>query len=62
MSGVLDGNGVQWEHCNACSKMVPIFRLLYERPSAGYPLGRDLCRDCGTPDSRPGQPVTIPVR
>jgi hypothetical protein len=47
MSGVLDSNGVQWEHCNACTQWVPIQRLLYEPPSAEYPYGRDLCRECG---------------
>lgn len=58
MSGVIDENGVQWEHCHGClgegtpdyserGKWVRIDDLVYERPSIEFPYGRDLCWECG---------------
>ena len=46
MGGVIDGKGVQWEHCNGCGKMVKLSELEYEQPSKENPHGRDLCKDC----------------
>ncbi len=46
MSGVIDDNGQQWEHCNACYKYVRIDRLMYEPPSSEHEYGRDLCPQC----------------
>lgn len=57
MSGVIDEDGTQWEHCNGCTgegtedfsergKWVRIEDLTYEKPSEKYPYGRDLCFDC----------------
>lgn len=57
MSGVIDSDGVQWEHCNGCKgedtpdfsergKWVRIDELRYEPPSEQHPHGRDLCPDC----------------
>ena len=45
MSGVIDDEG-QWEHCNQCGKWVLIQNLHYEKPSAQYRSGRDLCERC----------------
>lgn len=45
MSGVIDEKG-QWEKCHQCLKWVLIQELLYEKPSAKYTCGRDLCEDC----------------
>lgn len=45
MSGVVDERG-QWEHCNACGKMVLIGDLRYETPSGKFAHGRDLCVKC----------------
>lgn len=62
MSGVIDSNGVQWEHCNECQKYVRIDRLLYERPSADHKYGRDLCKACSEKSRGKvvqGVPVTI---
>lgn len=44
--GVIDRNGVQWEHCNHCSRMVRLEDLGYERPSELHKCGRDLCVVC----------------
>lgn len=46
MSGVIDENGVQWEHCTACAKFVKIDDLGYEPPLKATPCGRDLCLSC----------------
>ena len=72
MSGVIDSNGQQWEHCHGCTgadtkdynergKWVKIEELMYEPPSEVYKYGRDLCPDCGAKSetSRQGETVTI---
>lgn len=46
MSGVIDDNGVQWEHCNDCGKFVRLTNLGYLKPSEAYPHGKDLCVRC----------------
>lgn len=49
MSGVISADGTQWERCNdtRCGhKWVRLEDLHYERPSAEYKHGRDLCRTC----------------
>lgn len=47
MSGVIDENGQQWEHCNVCAKMFKIENLGYEPPIQGMPeSGRDICLAC----------------
>lgn len=46
MSGVIDDDGTQWEHCNNCGKWVKIQNLRYEPKSAEFPSGRDLCKKC----------------
>lgn len=46
MSGVIDSNGVQWEHCSCCGASVRLADLGYERPRAGHPHGRDVCIKC----------------
>lgn len=46
MSGVIDENGQQWEHCNVCGKFVKLQNLGYDPPSVDYPHGRDICITC----------------
>ncbi|MGV0986778.1 MAG: hypothetical protein ACOYB2_19700 [Limnohabitans sp.] len=46
MSGVIDENGVQWEHCNVCGAFVRIEELLYEDPTPAHPYGLDVCPTC----------------
>ncbi len=46
MSGVIDSNGVQWEHCHGCGKFVKLANLGYQPKTAKYPYGRDLCITC----------------
>ena len=46
MSGVIDGKGVQWEHCNLCGEWIKISMLGYEPPSKEYDCGRDICIKC----------------
>jgi hypothetical protein len=46
MSGVIDDDGQQWERCNGCGGFVEIETLAYEKPSAEFEYGRDLCVDC----------------
>lgn len=46
MSGVIDGNGVQWEHCSLCGKSVRLDDLGYVPPHRGYPYGQDICLEC----------------
>jgi hypothetical protein len=52
MSGVIDRDGQQWEHCNECGKFVRIEYLKYEQPSAEHRNGRDLCPVCIGTDRR----------
>ena len=33
MSGVIDKNGQQWEHCNCCGKWVEFENLEYDIPN-----------------------------
>ena len=51
MSGVIDDNGQQWEHCNDCGDFVEIELLAYEAPTEEYLYGRDLCPKCWTATS-----------
>jgi hypothetical protein len=51
MSGVIDGNGVQWEHCTVCNKWARLDALGYEPPSAQHPHGRDICLTCANAHS-----------
>lgn len=56
MSGVIDEDGQQWEHCDGCTKFVKIEELLYEQPTGRYKYGRDLCKKCmGLVRNTPGE-------
>lgn len=46
MSGVIDGNGQQWEHCNGCGEFIKIQHLGYLKPTGRLDCGADLCIDC----------------
>jgi hypothetical protein len=47
MSGVVDDDGQQWEHCNGCGKFFRFPQNLgYEKPTAAHSSGRDLCVKC----------------
>lgn len=46
MSGVVDAAGVQWEHCNACAKFIPMKDMGYLKPNKEHEHGLDLCIDC----------------
>lgn len=46
MSGVIDKDGTQWEHCNGCGKMVRLEDLGYAPPTAKHKHGQDLCLSC----------------
>ena len=46
MSGIIDDAGVQWEHCNICTKFVQLDRLGFEHPSPDYQYGRMVCIKC----------------
>lgn len=46
MSGVIDKDGVQWEHCNCCGEWTKIDNLGYEPPSLQFDCGRDICLAC----------------
>jgi hypothetical protein len=46
MSGIIDEKGIQWEHCNECTKFTKLDNLGYEPPTRKYKYGRDLCIDC----------------
>jgi hypothetical protein len=48
VSGVLDKNGVQWEHCSVCGGWVDLDKLHYApHPKyPNYPKGVDLCDSC----------------
>ena len=63
MSGVIDNNGQQWEHCTACSKYVRIDDLGFLKPglSPAFPHGADLCIQCVVADDALVQMV-IPAR
>ena len=46
MSGVIDENGTQWEHCNLCGEFVKLPELGYEKPTKRWPYGRMVCIQC----------------
>lgn len=60
MSGVIDNNGVQWEHCNQCGGWEVVGELYYEPCNTKLPLpswakancwermseNADICRSC----------------
>ncbi len=46
MSGVIDSNGQQWEHCSGCGEWVKIQALGYLKPINRLDCGADLCIDC----------------
>lgn len=46
MSGVVDGNGQQWEHCYECGKLVRIQDLEYTSPTKDHPFGSQMCPEC----------------
>lgn len=46
MSGVIDGNGQQWEHCNGCGAFIKIQHLGYLKPTDRLNCGADLCIGC----------------
>lgn len=54
MSGVIDTNGQQWEHCNRCGKLERMQLLNYEpgtpeliaRLGESHKYGWDLCDTC----------------
>jgi hypothetical protein len=47
MSGVIDDNGQQWEHCNSCGEFKRFPENLgYEPPTPQYQYGRMLCIKC----------------
>lgn len=46
MSGVIDKDGVQWEHCNECGKFVKIQELGYQPHSLKWNGPCDICLEC----------------
>ena len=46
MSGFIDKNGVQWEHCTLCSSSTRLDDLGYVKPSPAHPHGLDICVEC----------------
>lgn len=71
MSGVIDNDGNQWEHCHGCTgegmpeysprgKWVMIQNLKYQQPTAEFPYGRDLCAICAFKAKKAGQEVINP--
>lgn len=47
MSGVVDRNGQQWEHCNECGDFHRFPQDLgHQRPDAQWRYGRMLCVKC----------------
>lgn len=55
MSGVVDKNGVQWEHCCDCNKFVPMKKLSYLKPTYEHKYGLDLCIACADKGIRNGK-------
>jgi hypothetical protein len=51
MSGVIDNNGQQWEHCGVCGQFEKIQMLKYEPPSDRFEYGRDICQCCAALDT-----------
>src|SRR6185369_12352940 len=58
MSGVIDENGVQWQHCHICRGWVRIQDLLYEEPSDAHPYGRDIGPCCKSKANNAQRPTT----
>ena len=46
MSGVIDENGVQWEHCNICGNMVKLEDLGFIPTWKTHSHGVDVCVKC----------------
>lgn len=63
MSGVIDADGTQWEHCVHCRAFININELLYESPSEQFKYGRDLCWKCAkqkvAPITHQGPAITL---
>lgn len=56
MSGVIDSKGQQWEHCGCCGKFIKFPQNLgYEKPTAKWKYGRDLCVSCVDTGIRAGE-------
>lgn len=55
MSGVVDKNGQQWEHCNNCGEWVKILDLFYGPMIAVAPKEKwlDLCLRCAERSQSP---------
>lgn len=46
MSGIIDNNGIQWEHCNVCGASTELSNLGYLPPNKNYAHGLDICIKC----------------
>lgn len=46
MSGVIDANGQQWEHCNECGSMIRIQSLGFQPHSLKWNGPCDICMLC----------------
>lgn len=55
MSGVIDADGTQWEHCCACKGLFKMKNLGYQKPTAEFKYGRDLCITCVDKGIRSGE-------
>jgi hypothetical protein len=56
MSGVIDGNGQQWEHCGCCNTFIRFPQNLgYEKPTKRWKYGRDICVKCVDKGIRAGE-------
>jgi len=58
MSGVIDSNGQQWEHCNECGGWAKLQDLGYQPHSLKWNGPCDICMDCANkapnlPDIQP---------
>lgn len=62
MAGVIDRQGIQWEHCNKCGQWESIGNLRYEKPSEQFRYGRDLCRKCAPHQAASGAAAVIKLR
>ena len=58
MSGVILGDGVQWERCNGCGKYCRLDEMRYEKPSTEHKHGRDMCPRC-LPDQAPAGGIVV---
>ena len=56
MSGVVDNNGQQWEHCGDCYTFIRFPQNLgYEKPTKTWEYGRMLCVSCVDKGIRAGE-------